>query len=270
VKEFVDILKERDITPEEAEEIYVRIKDGEDASEWMRAVLDALKSGRTGNFISSFPAFDERYEVFILQIRELIPSKSRILGAMVFNIDPKCTDTAGLEIIPGSEDGFAYREIVSDRFGIINAVLGESFDFPKKISYRTQYFYLKYPEGGKELLRNCLLKDVGSFSLSPSLVEGEKIRFLWHIGTPIVALREDFRFVNPSFRFRGDYEYFLMPESKLTREVLYGISYHDLIRVAKQNCKVKDVPEILFAVLFEERMLEKQEEQDEEWLDVTI
>jgi len=27
VKEFIDILKERDITPKEAEEIYVRIKD---------------------------------------------------------------------------------------------------------------------------------------------------------------------------------------------------------------------------------------------------
>jgi len=56
VKEFIDILKEREITPKEAEEIYVRIKDGEDASEWMRSVLDALKLGRTGNFISSFPA----------------------------------------------------------------------------------------------------------------------------------------------------------------------------------------------------------------------
>jgi len=42
VKEFIYILKERDITPKEAEEIDVRIKDGDDASEWMRAVLDAL------------------------------------------------------------------------------------------------------------------------------------------------------------------------------------------------------------------------------------
>jgi hypothetical protein len=266
MKEFADILKQRDITPEEAEEICVRIKGGEDASEWMRSVLDALKSGRMGNFISSFPAFDKRYEVFILQIREMIPSENRILGAMTFNIDPKRTDTAGLEIIPGSEDGFTYTEIVSDRFGIIGAVLRENFDFSKKISYRTQYFYLKYP--GKELLRSCLLKDVGSFSLS--LVEGEKIRFLWHVGIPIAALREDFRFVNPSFRFRGNYEYFLMPESKLTREVLYGISCHDLIRAAKQNCKVKDVPEILFAVFFEERMHERQEETEDEWLDLTI
>jgi len=86
VKEFIDILKERDITPEEAEEIYVRIKDGEDASEWMHAVLDALKSGRTGNFISSFPAYDKRYESVILQMRNLISPNILFLGEIRFLI----------------------------------------------------------------------------------------------------------------------------------------------------------------------------------------
>jgi len=177
VKEFIDILKERDITPKEAEEIYVRIKDGEDASEWMHAVLDALKSGRTGNFISSFPAYDKRYESVILQMRNLISSKNRILGAMVFNIDLKYENTSGLEVISESEDGFVFKRILSDRFGVINDLLEKSCPgYLSMYSYEASDLFV----GDKKRDRPVENLPLENFSMFP-FVEAEKIKFLWHI-----------------------------------------------------------------------------------------
>jgi len=272
VKEFIDILKERDITPKEAEEIYVRIKDGEDASEWMHAVFDALKSGRTVNFISSFPAYDKRYESVILQMRNLISPKNRILGAMVFNIDLKYENTSGLEVISESEDGFVFKRILSDRFGVINDLLEKSCPgYLSMLSYEASDLFV----GDKKRDRPVENLPLENFSMFP-FVEAEKVKFLWYIGVPIIAFREDYRLLNPSFDFfhRRGHHSFKIRDSKLVQKVLYGTSHKDIDRAAKQyginKPKLKDVPDILYTMLFNEITLETQEDQDEEWVDITI
>ena len=114
-----------------------------------------------------------------------------------------------------------------------------------------------------------------NFSIFP-FVEAEKVKFLWRVGVPIIALREDFRFLNPSFEFfreRGHYT-FKIRDSKLVQKVLYSTSRKDIDRAAKQyginKPKLKDVPDILYTMLFDEIILETQEDQDEEWVDITI
>jgi len=58
------------------------------------------------------------------------------------------------------------------------------------------------------------------------------------------------------------------------QKVLYGTSHKDIDRAAKQyginKPKLKDVPDILYTMLFNEIALETQEDQDEEWVDITI
>lgn len=82
--------------------------------------------------------------------------------------------------------------------------------------------------------------------------------------------------MNPSFEFfreRGHYT-FKIRDSKLVQKVLYSTSRKDIDRAAKQyginKPKLKDVPDILYTMLFDEIILETQEDQDEEWVDITI
>lgn len=271
MKKFIGKLKKQDITPKEAEEIYTKIKNEEEAREWMSAVLDVLKSGRSGNFISSFPASDQRYESAILQVRELISLKDVILGAVVVNVDLKHANAPGSKIISGSEDGFAYREIVSDRFGIIDAMLEKSFPgyFSKTLLYKSSDFCVRNTGKKSNFMESLPLENISMLSF----VDIGKLKFLWHIGIPIVALRSDFSFINPSFGspYEHRYEHFKIPDNKLTQKVLYGISCNDIIKAAKgygiDTPRLKDVPEMLFTMLYKERLTE--ESDDDSWIDIT-
>lgn len=237
----------QDITPEEADKIYLKIQNFDsEADEWLHAVLNAVSAGRDGNFVTAVPIVpaDREQEGTIDEIRKHVNPPDRISKAFVINAKIKENSRPGLDIKKEKE----YTAIDCNRFKMARQLLKRVF--PSKVyieknvdmeDYIKEHFF-KQDRYDERLFKDAWYIDVFY----------EKVEFLRRLGFPIAIVRDDYRSditCVPVFAFVGFKEVFIQ-DCDLVRRTM-GMTYEELSEMIEARgedinlVKISDVAEIL-------------------------
>ena len=239
-----------DLTPKEAEKLYVEIKrrmkkDNIDPAlfDWFNAVTDALRERRRGNFITAMPFYHEGsdYSEYFVKIRSYLYPTERISLAYLFNFDVKLNEEAGVEIDRGTD----FTVVNCHRLGWIDLKISRMELFKAGTGKMNDYI--------DDLREFCLSTDntpLSSIKNSDGLAD-MKAEFLKKSCIPVLLACEDYLYDDPAEILSEDVCNFvvLAKDCDLVRRIS-GLKPEDVIEMVKKSWVYKnpvksDVPDIL-------------------------